>query len=93
MYDVVMSDCGSKGSAKACLHQLCTAKHWKQPRFHCCNEEGPAHHKLFSFKVVVSSEEGWTIVECLGNPRSSKKAAAEDAAEGALWCLKHMGIS
>lgn len=51
--------------------------------------------KVFSFsmKVVVSNDEGREIVECLGNARSSKKAAAEDAAEGALWCLKHMGIS
>ncbi|KAH6758691.1 RNAse THREE-like protein 1 [Perilla frutescens var. frutescens] len=86
----VLSVCGKMGSAKAYLHQLCTAKHWKQPLFECCNEEGPGHHKMFTFKVVVSTEEGTTIVECFGNPRTSKKAAAEDAAEGALWCLNHL---
>ena len=31
------------------------------------------------------------ILECFGGPRTKKKAAAEHAAEGALWYLKHEG--
>ncbi|XP_042054720.1 ribonuclease 3-like protein 1 isoform X2 [Salvia splendens] len=80
------------GSAKAYLHLLCTAKHWKQPLFECCNEEGPPHIKLFTFKVSILSEVGFVILESYSHARSTKKAAAEDAAEGALWCLKHMTI-
>ncbi|XP_011073357.1 ribonuclease 3-like protein 1 [Sesamum indicum] len=85
-------DAARKGSPKADLHELCAQEHWKQPVFECCNEEGPDHNKLFTFKVVVETEEAsMAVLECFGNPRPSKKAAAEDAAEGALWCLKHMG--
>ncbi|KAL0415401.1 UNVERIFIED_CONTAM: Ribonuclease 3-like protein 1 [Sesamum latifolium] len=85
-------DAARKRSAKADLHELCAQEHWKQPVFECCNEEGPDHNKLFTFKVLVETEEESTaVLECFSNPRPNKKAAAEDAAEGALWCLKHMG--
>ncbi|KAK4395383.1 Ribonuclease 3-like protein 1 [Sesamum angolense] len=84
--------CCKEGSPKAHLHELCAREHWKQPVFECCKEEGPDHSKLFTFKVLVETEEEPTaVLECFGNPRPNKKAAAEDAAEGALWCLKHMG--
>lgn len=32
-----------------------------------------------------------TIIECMGNPYSKKKAAAENAAEGAMWFLNQAG--
>lgn len=32
-----------------------------------------------------------TILECLSSPMPKKKAAAEHAAEGALWYLRHLG--
>ncbi|KAI3455260.1 hypothetical protein Pfo_011923 [Paulownia fortunei] len=85
-------DAAKKGSAKAHLHELCARKHWKQPVFECYNDEGPDHQKQYTFKVLVEIEESSTIIlECFGNPRTNKKASAEDAAEGALWCLKYMG--
>ncbi|KAG7018365.1 hypothetical protein SDJN02_20233, partial [Cucurbita argyrosperma subsp. argyrosperma] len=30
-------------------------------------------------------------LECYGKPQTRKKIAAEDAAEGAVWYLKHLG--
>ncbi|KAG8379747.1 hypothetical protein BUALT_Bualt07G0121500 [Buddleja alternifolia] len=96
-------DAANKSSARANLHELCARRNWKRPVFECCNDEGPSHRKLlktyiyiyyiyrFTFKVVVRmKEESMTMLECFGNPRTNKKAAAEDAAEGALWCLKQM---
>ncbi|XP_049367827.1 ribonuclease 3-like protein 1 isoform X2 [Solanum verrucosum] len=66
--------------------------HWKAPLFECCNEEGPDHHKLFTFKVIVEIRGlRTTTIECMGNPHSKKKAAAENAAEGALWFLNQAG--
>ncbi|XP_047960235.1 ribonuclease 3-like protein 1 [Salvia hispanica] len=85
-------DLAVKGSAKAYLHLLCTAKHWKPPLFECCNEEGPPHIKRFTFKVSILAEDGFVILESYSHALTTKKAAAEDAAEGALWCLKHMSI-
>ncbi|GER48478.1 ribonuclease 3-like protein 1 [Striga asiatica] len=84
-------DTERKSSAKANLHELCTKARWKKPEFECCNEEGLDHQKLFTFKVLVRVREESTTLECYGNPRANKKAAANDAAEGAPWCLKHMG--
>jgi endoribonuclease Dicer len=44
----------------------------------------------FTYKVVVEIEEAPEMsFECVGSPQMKKKAAAEDAAEGALWYLKH----
>ncbi|KAI3437202.1 uncharacterized protein J3R85_005635 [Psidium guajava] len=83
------------GSAKAKLYELCAANKWKLPCFECYKEEGPSHLRQFSFKVTteVKDESRVTILECLSAPRSKKKAAAEHAAEGALWYLKHLGYS
>lgn len=48
----------------------------------------------FSFKVIVEIEEASTkVLECFGGPQAKKKTAAEHAAEGALWYLKHVGYS
>lgn len=46
----------------------------------------------FTYKVVVEIIEssGKTVLECFGDPRRNKKAAAEHAAEGALWYLEHV---
>jgi hypothetical protein len=38
-------------------------------------------------------EASTTILECFGAPQLKKKTAAEHAAEGALWYLKHSGYS
>ncbi|XP_057968362.1 dicer-like protein 4 isoform X2 [Malania oleifera] len=81
-----------RGTAKSCLYEFCKANSLKPPLFECCKEEGPSHLKLFTFKVVVEIEEASDLIlECFGAPRMKKKAAAEHAAEGALWYLKGMG--
>ncbi|KAJ7962785.1 Dicer-like protein 4-like [Quillaja saponaria] len=83
-----------KGSATARSHlyEICAANNWKPPLFECCKEEGPCHARMFTFKVIVEIEAASNIVlECFGAPCSKKKTAAEHAAEGALWYLKHLG--
>ncbi len=48
----------------------------------------------FNFKVIFEIKEATTtVLECFGAPRFRKKEAAEHAAEGALWYLKHIGFS
>ncbi|XP_021275641.1 dicer-like protein 4 isoform X3 [Herrania umbratica] len=94
-------DCGidtpSRGeslqkTARTRLHEICAINCWKPPLFECCEEEGPSHLRLFTFKVMLVIEEGPDmILECFGSPKTKKKAAAEHAAEGALWYLKHEG--
>ncbi|KAK3021825.1 hypothetical protein RJ639_047180 [Escallonia herrerae] len=81
------------GAAKSRLHDICAANHWTAPMYECCNEEGPSHQKLFTFKVIVEIKEASTTVVCVGNPQVKKKTAAEDAAEGALWYLKQLGYN
>ncbi|KAJ4709652.1 Dicer-like protein [Melia azedarach] len=78
-------------SARSRLYEICAANYWKPPTFDCCKEEGVAHLKLFTFRVVVQIEAPGTVLECTGGPRSKKKAAAEHAAEGAIWYLEHEG--
>jgi hypothetical protein len=47
----------------------------------------------FNFKVIFEIKEAsTTVLECFGAPRFKKKEAAEHAAEGALWYLKHIGF-
>ncbi|KAJ6406905.1 hypothetical protein OIU84_010423 [Salix udensis] len=78
------------GTARSRLHEICMANSWKPPLFECCAEEGPSHLKIFTYKVVVEIEEAPDKnFECVGSPQMKKKAAAENAAEGALWYLKH----
>ncbi|KAL9462996.1 hypothetical protein AB3S75_000910 [Citrus x aurantiifolia] len=81
----------NKVSAKSKLLEICAANHWKPPLFDCCQEEGPCHRKLFTFKVTFEIESLNTILECFGAPQSKKKTAAEHAAEGALWYLERLG--
>lgn len=47
----------------------------------------------FTYRVTVEVKVGSKInvVECLGGPKPRKKAAAEHAAEGALWYLRGLG--
>ncbi|XVF24692.1 hypothetical protein REPUB_Repub13aG0149200 [Reevesia pubescens] len=79
-------------SAKSKLHDICATNNWKLPLYECCKEEGPSHMKLFTFKVVVEIQEAsTTILECFSNPQANKKMAADQAAEGALWYLRHLG--
>ncbi|XP_030456382.2 dicer-like protein 4 isoform X1 [Syzygium oleosum] len=81
-----------KGSAKSHLYEICVANCWKPPEFECCKEEGPGHLKLFWYKVVVAIEDSpGMVLESFSDPRETKKAAAEHAAEGALWYLRHEG--
>ncbi|KAM7508303.1 hypothetical protein LguiA_018756 [Lonicera macranthoides] len=82
----------SKVTAKARLYELCAANYWKPPLFEVWKESGPSHLREYIMKVVVVVEEGEnTMLECFGGPRPRKKDAAEHAAEGALWYLKHHG--
>ncbi|GMH30664.1 hypothetical protein Nepgr_032507 [Nepenthes gracilis] len=80
-----------KALAKSRLHEICAANCWKPPLFECCNEEGPSHLRLFTYKVVVHIEEQNLELECVGEPHSRKKVAAEQAAAGALWLLEKEG--
>ncbi|KAE8682671.1 Dicer-like protein 4 [Hibiscus syriacus] len=95
------SSCGidspSKGeshirTARSQLYEICAINCWKPPLFECCKEEGPSHLRLFTYRVLLEIEEASDmILECFSSPRTTKKAAAEHAAEGALWYLKHEG--
>ncbi|EEF35075.1 ribonuclease 3-like protein 1 [Ricinus communis] len=79
-------------SAKSQLHEICVANNWKPPLYECCKEEGPCHQRLFTFKVIVEMIGAeYIVLECYGIPKIKKKTAAEHAAEGALWYLKHLG--
>ncbi|XP_021741889.1 dicer-like protein 4 isoform X2 [Chenopodium quinoa] len=81
-----------KATAKSRLNEICVRNCWKPPLYECCKEEGPSHLKLFTFKVMVVIEEAEDVIlECFGQPQAKKKAAAEEAAEGALWLLKKEG--
>ncbi|KAJ6698597.1 DICER-RELATED [Salix purpurea] len=82
------------GTARSRLHEICMANSWKPPLFECCAEEGPGVCVnmvnscicSFTYKVVVEIEEAPDKnFECVGSPQMKKKAAAENAAEGALW--------
>ncbi|RDY02349.1 Endoribonuclease Dicer-like 4, partial [Mucuna pruriens] len=77
------------GTARSNLYEICAANRWKPPIFECCKEEGPSHNRMFTFRVIIKIEEAsGNIIECYGAPHRKKKAAAEDAAEGALCYLK-----
>ncbi|GMI75218.1 RNAse THREE-like protein 1 [Hibiscus trionum] len=93
--NLVVQDAPKRASAKLQLHEICAANNWKHPLYECCKEEGPCHMKLFTFKVVVEMREttSTTILECFSDPRPKKKMAADHAAEGALWYLRHVGCS
>ncbi|KAI4379355.1 hypothetical protein MLD38_005667 [Melastoma candidum] len=79
-------------SAKSHLHEICAANCWNPPLFECCQTEGPGHLMLFTYKVIVEVEDSPNrVLECFSEPRPKKKAAAEHAAEGAIWYLKHQG--
>lgn len=46
----------------------------------------------FTFKVKVKIDDAASkTLECYGEPKTTKKAAEEHAAEGLLWCLKQEG--
>lgn len=48
--------------------------------------------RRFWYKVVVAIEDSpGMVLESFSDPRETKKAAAEHAAEGALWYLRHEG--
>ncbi|XP_048490834.1 dicer-like protein 4 isoform X2 [Beta vulgaris subsp. vulgaris] len=86
------SDVHGKATARSRLHEICVKNCWRHPVYECCKEEGPSHLKLFTFKVVVLIEEAEDVaLECFGRPQVKKKAAAEEAAEGAIWFLKKEG--
>ncbi|KAJ9688889.1 hypothetical protein PVL29_014506 [Vitis rotundifolia] len=78
-----------KVSTKARMYEICAANCWKPPSFECCKEEGPSHLKLFTVKLTMKIEDGaGLLLECYGYPKSTKKAAADSAAEGAIAYLK-----
>ncbi|KAI3446800.1 hypothetical protein Pfo_003465 [Paulownia fortunei] len=79
-------------SAKSRLYEICAANCWKPPIFDCWKETGPSHSKEFIYKIVLEIEEMPNeTFEFYGQPRMRKKDAAEHAAQGALWYLKHEG--
>ncbi|KAL9242481.1 hypothetical protein vseg_016474 [Gypsophila vaccaria] len=79
-------------TAKAQLNEICMAKCWGPPSYECCQEQGPSHLKMFTFKVVVVIEEAQLVMlECFGRPQAKKKVAADEAATAALWYLKNEG--
>ncbi|WJZ98263.1 hypothetical protein VitviT2T_016802 [Vitis vinifera] len=81
-----------KVSTKARMYEICAANYWKPPSFECCKEEGPSHLKLFTVKLTMKIEDGsGLLLECYGYPKSTKKAAADSAAEGAIAYLKQEG--
>ncbi|XP_073150113.1 dicer-like protein 4 isoform X2 [Henckelia pumila] len=82
------------GMARSCLYEMCAANCWKPPIFECCNETGPSHSKQFIYKIVLDIEEmPDETFEFYGEPRTRKKDAAENAAQGAIWFLKCQGYS
>ncbi|KAJ4850950.1 hypothetical protein Tsubulata_011532 [Turnera subulata] len=86
------SDRDAPSTARQRLYEVCTANCWKPPMFECCYEEGLSHLKIFTYKVIVVIEDAPDmILECIGAPQSKKKAAAEHAAEAALWYLEREG--
>ncbi|CAN8252441.1 unnamed protein product [Cochlearia groenlandica] len=83
----------SSKTAKALLHETCVANCWKPPKFECCEEQGPGHLKSFNYKVTLEVEEAPNMTfECYGEARPTKKCAAEQAAQAAMWCLEHTGF-
>ncbi|EOY26000.1 hypothetical protein QUC31_011882 [Theobroma cacao] len=90
--NLAIQDAPKRVSAKSELHEICATNNWKLPLYECCKEEGLSHMKLFTFKVVVEMQKtSTTILECFSDPQPKKKMAAEHAAEGALWYLRHLG--
>ncbi|KAK9098409.1 hypothetical protein Syun_025454 [Stephania yunnanensis] len=90
LIDLQMGGMKNKVSAKSHLFELCASNSWNPPFFECINEEGPHHLKLFVYRVRVEVEDAKsTILECYSEPQAKKKAAQDQAAEGALWFLKH----
>nr|WOD55120.1 DICER-like protein 4 [Abelmoschus esculentus] len=90
-------DSQSKGeshtrTARSQLYEICASNCWNPPLFECCKDEGPSHLRSFTYKVILEIEEASDmLLECFSSPQTTKKAAAEHAAEGALWYLKHEG--
>ncbi|KAL5774848.1 hypothetical protein ACOSP7_012405 [Xanthoceras sorbifolium] len=78
-------------SARSRLYEICAANCWKPPLFECCEEEGPSHLKLFTFRAILEIEESDTVLDCFGTPQAKKKTAAEQAAEATLWYLESEG--
>jgi hypothetical protein len=70
----------------------------------CCSQWLIHVFYRFTFKVIIEikigkaskkveiSEKSKNIIEVYGAPHQKKKMAADDAAEGALWYLKHIGF-
>ncbi|XP_013667310.2 dicer-like protein 4 isoform X1 [Brassica napus] len=79
-------------TAKSLLREICVANCWKTPEF-VCYEEGPAHLKTFSYKVILEVVDAPNMtLECYGETKPTKKSASEQAAQAALWCLEHTGF-
>ncbi|XP_022929800.1 dicer-like protein 4 [Cucurbita moschata] len=92
----LQSSSGRSGKTTAIsrLYETCAANHWNDPSFDCMDEEGPSHLKMFTYKVVLKIEEAPArTLEFIGAPQLRKKAAAEHAAEAALWYLEKEGLN
>ncbi|CAD6224984.1 unnamed protein product [Miscanthus lutarioriparius] len=97
----VLNSCAvqNSGQANGCsnesvcsrLLKICKAIGWKEPAYDF-EEQGPQHSKIFKCKVTVHLDGLVnTVMECFSEAKPRKKAARENAAQGALWCLKRSG--
>ncbi|XP_076445441.1 uncharacterized protein LOC143283167 isoform X2 [Babylonia areolata] len=66
------------------LTELCTKRRWGAPAFDLVSETGPAHKKMFLFKVRVNGVEYMPSAAC-GNKKLAK-------AQAAAVCLQEMGL-
>ncbi|KAL8581907.1 hypothetical protein ACOMHN_010281 [Nucella lapillus] len=66
------------------LTELCTKRRWGAPAFEVANETGPAHKRMFLFKVRVNGVEYQPAASC-GNKKLAK-------AQAAAICLQEMGL-
>lgn len=66
------------------LTELCTKRRWGPPAFEVVNETGPAHKRMFLFKVRVNGVEYQPTAAC-GNKKLAK-------AQSAAVCLQEMGL-
>ncbi|MGC2210834.1 MAG: ribonuclease III [Candidatus Korobacteraceae bacterium] len=72
---------------KSRLQELLRAAGRPEPRYEMIGEEGPAHHKSFTMRVIVADAANQELFATLGSG-STKKAASQVAAQKALERLQ-----
>ncbi|KAJ6793109.1 ribonuclease 3-like protein 1 [Iris pallida] len=88
------SNCPEKEAyctARSLLLDICIANNWSIPSYGLL-EKGSSEEKIFTARVTVEVEFiSSTLLECFSEPKAQKEEAQEQAAEGALWYLGHLG--